>query len=407
MFRWASNKLNAPGQRSLIQRSFAKGVTKPAAGSVAKISGKAAALEMALSQITRSHGKGALMRLDSRADLDDLVVTSTGSLGLDIALGVGGIPAGRITEIYGPEASGKTTLALHVIAEAQKRGGSCAFIDAEHALDGDYAARVGVAHDQLYVAQPDSGEQALDIVDTLVRSGAVDVIVVDSVAALTPRAEIQGDVGDHHIALQARLMGHALRKITGSVSKTGTTLIFINQLRSKVGVIFGSPEVTSGGNALKFYSSVRLEIRRTGSVKQGDEILGNAVRVKVAKNKLAPPFKQCHFDIEFGHGISKLGETIDHGVGAGVLTKAGAWIHYGDVSLGQGREKAKDYLRENPTVTQEIDDAIRNHSLPDDARGASETPNLQVDDAAGNADAAAPVTDDPITAEELASSSSA
>jgi recombination protein RecA len=316
------------------------------------------ALEAALAQIDRAFGKGSAMKLGSREKME-IETTSTGSLGLDIALGVGGLPRGRVVEIYGPESSGKTTLALHAIAEAQKTGGAAAFVDAEHALDPIYARKLGVDIDELIVSQPDTGEQALEIVDTLVRSNAIDVLVVDSVAALVPRAEIEGEMGDSHVGLQARLMSQALRKLTGSISRSRCTVIFINQVRMKIGVMYGNPETTTGGNALKFYASVRLDIRRTGQIKDRDDIVGNTTRVKVVKNKVAPPFKQVEFDIMYGQGISKVGEILDLGVKAGLVEKSGAWFSYDSVRIGQGRENAKIYLNENPEVAQRIENAIR------------------------------------------------
>jgi recombination protein RecA len=316
------------------------------------------ALEAALAQIDRAFGKGSAMKLGGREKIE-IETISTGSLGLDIALGVGGLPRGRIIEIYGPESSGKTTLALHAIAEAQKNGGAAAFVDAEHALDPGYAKKLGVDIDELIVSQPDTGEQALEIVDTLVRSNAIDVLVVDSVAALVPRAEIEGEMGDSHVGLQARLMSQALRKLTGSISRSQTTVIFINQVRMKIGVMYGNPETTTGGNALKFYASVRLDIRRTGQIKDRDEIVGNATRVKVVKNKVAPPFKQVEFDIMYGEGVSKMGEILDLGVKAGLIEKSGAWFSYDSVRIGQGRENAKIYLKENPDVAARIENAIR------------------------------------------------
>ena len=315
------------------------------------------ALEAALAQIDRAFGKGSAMRLGQR-ERADVAVVSTGSLGLDMALGIGGLPRGRVVEIYGPESSGKTTLTLHAIAEAQKLGGTAAFVDAEHALDPVYARKLGVDIDNLIVSQPDTGEQALEIVDTLVRSNAIDILVVDSVAALVPRAEIEGEMGDSHVGLQARLMSQSLRKLTGSISRSNCTVIFINQLRMKIGVMYGSPETTTGGNALKFYASVRLDIRRTGQVKIGEEIIGNATRVKVVKNKLAPPFKQVEFDIIYGKGISKVGEIVDLGVKAGVVEKSGAWFSYDSIRLGQGRENAKIYLEEHPNVARRIEEAV-------------------------------------------------
>jgi len=319
---------------------------------------KQKALNAALAKIEKDFGKGSIMKLDAEK-IEPIEVVSTGSLSLDIALGVGGLPRGRIIEIYGPESSGKTTLTLHAIANAQKAGGVCAFIDAEHALDIGYAAKLGVDIPNLIVSQPDTGEQALDIVDSLVNSGAVDFIVVDSVAALTPKAEIEGDMGDSHMGLQARLMSQALRKLTGTVKKTNCTIIFINQIRMKIGVMFGSPETTTGGNALKFYASVRLDIRRTGSIKKGDEAIGNETKVKVVKNKVAPPFKEVNFDIMFGEGISKLGEVIDLGVEKKIVDKSGAWYSYQGEKLGQGRENTKDFLRDNPHIADEIEQKIR------------------------------------------------
>src|SRR5258705_1253702 len=316
------------------------------------------ALEAALAQIDRAFGKGSAMKLGSREKME-IETVSTGSLGLDIALGVGGLPRGRVIEIYGPESSGKTTLALPAIAEAQKVGGTAAFVDAEHALDPGYAKKLGVNIDELIVSQPDTGEQALEIVDTLVRSNAVDVLVIDSVAALVPRAEIEGEMGDSHVGLQARLMSQALRKLTGSISRSRCTVIFINQVRMKIGVMYGNPETTTGGNALKFYASVRLDIRRTGQIKDRDDIVGNTTRVKVVKNKVAPPFKQVEFDIMYGEGISKVGEILDLGVKAGLVEKSGAWFSYDSVRVGQGRENAKVYLKENPDVAQRIENAIR------------------------------------------------
>ena len=323
---------------------------------------KSKALDAALSQIERSFGKGSIMRLGDNKHIVEIETIPTGSLSLDIALGVGGLPKGRIVEIYGPESSGKTTLALHTIAEAQKRGGICAFIDAEHALDPVYARKLGVDIENLLISQPDTGEQALEITDTLVRSGAVDVLVVDSVAALTPRAEIEGEMGDSLPGLQARLMSQALRKLTASISRSNCMVIFINQIRMKIGVMFGSPETTTGGNALKFYSSVRLDIRRIGSIKDRDEVVGNQTRVKVVKNKLAPPFKQVEFDIMYGEGISKLGELIDLGVKVGIVEKSGAWFSYNSQRLGQGRENAKQFLRDNKEVADEIEAALRQNA---------------------------------------------
>src|SRR3954470_9088994 len=318
------------------------------------------ALEAALAQIDRAFGKGSAMKLGSREAVQ-MASISTGSLGLDIALGIGGLPRGRVVEIYGPESSGKTTLALHVIAEAQKGGGTAAFIDAEHALDPVYAKKLGVDIDELIVSQPDTGEQALEIVDTLVRSNAIDVLVIDSVAALVPRAEIEGEMGDSHVGLQARLMSQSLRKLTGSISRSRCTVIFINQIRMKIGVMYGNPETTTGGNALKFYASVRLDIRRTGQIKDRDDIVGNATRVKVVKNKVAPPFKQVEFDIMYGQGVSKLGEILDLGAKAGIVEKSGSWFSYDSIRIGQGRENAKAYLRDNPEVADRIERAIRGH----------------------------------------------
>ena len=322
---------------------------------------KAKALEAAISQIDKAFGKGSLMRLGDR-DVVEIDSISTGSLGLDIALGIGGLPKGRVVEIYGPESSGKTTLALHVAAEAQKKGGTAAFIDAEHALDPIYAQKLGVNLDDLLISQPDTGEQALEIADTLVRSGAVDVLIVDSVAALTPRAELEGEMGDSLPGLQARLMSQALRKLTGSISKSNTLVIFINQIRMKIGVMFGSPETTTGGNALKFYASVRLDIRRIGAIKNRDEVVGNQTRVKVVKNKVAPPFKQVEFDIMYGEGVSKTGELIDLGVKANVVEKSGSWFSYKSERIGQGRENAKQFMRDHPEMAAEIEAAIRSNA---------------------------------------------
>jgi recombination protein RecA len=321
---------------------------------------KAKALDAALSQIERAFGKGSIMKLGGENSQNlNVEAISTGSLGLDIGLGIGGVPRGRIVEIYGPESSGKTTLALHVVAEAQKTGGTCAFVDAEHALDPVYARKLGCNVDELLISQPDAGEQALEIADTLVRSGALDVLVVDSVAALVPKAELEGDMGDSHMGLQARLMSQALRKLTGSISRSRTTVIFINQIRSKIGVMFGSPETTTGGNALKFYASVRLDIRRIGAIKDRDEVVGNQTRVKVVKNKMAPPFRQVEFDIMYGKGISKQGEILDLGVAANLVEKAGAWFSYNGDRLGQGRENSKQFLLDNPDVQSELESKIR------------------------------------------------
>jgi recombination protein RecA len=320
------------------------------------------ALDAAVAQIERAFGKGSIMRMGSRGVDEQIEVIPSGSLGLDLALGIGGLPRGRILEIYGPESSGKTTLALHAIAEAQKRGGTCAFIDAEHALDPGYARKLGVDVDNLLISQPDAGEQALEICDTLVRSGAIDVVVIDSVAALVPRAELEGEMGDSHMGLHARLMSQALRKLTGSVSRSNTTLIFLNQIRMKIGVMFGNPETTTGGNALKFYASLRMEIRRIGQIKDRDEVVGNQTRVKVVKNKLAPPFRQVEFDIMYGEGISKVGELIDLGVKAGVVEKSGAWFSYDSQRIGQGRENAKQFLRDHHDVADAIEHRIREQS---------------------------------------------
>jgi recombination protein RecA len=343
---------------------------------------KSKALDAALSQIERSFGKGSIMRLGKNSTAMDIDVVSTGSLGLDIALGVGGLPRGRVVEIYGPESSGKTTLALHTLAEAQKKGGICAFIDAEHALDPIYARKLGVDIDEMLISQPDTGEQALEITDTLVRSGGVDIVVIDSVAALTPKAELEGEMGDQLPGLQARLMSQALRKLTGSISKSNTLVIFINQIRMKIGVMFGNPETTSGGNALKFYASVRLDIRRIGSIKDREEVVGNQTRVKVVKNKVAPPFKQVEFDIMYGSGISKTGELIDLGSKAGIVEKSGSWYSFDGNRIGQGRENAKNFLEANKDVSARIEALIRQnagligqaltHGSPDDVDTAAE-----------------------------------
>ncbi|MEE9389519.1 MAG: recombinase RecA [Paracoccaceae bacterium] len=325
---------------------------------------KQKALDSALAQIERQFGKGSIMKLAGGNQVEEIESTSTGSLGLDIALGIGGIPKGRVVEIYGPESSGKTTLTLHCIAEEQKKGGVCAFVDAEHALDPLYAKNLGVDLEELLISQPDTGEQALEITETLVRSNAVSMVVIDSVAALTPKSELEGDMGDHQVGAQARLMSQAMRKLTGAISKSKCTVIFINQIRMKIGVMFGSPETTSGGNALKFYSSVRLDIRRIGAIKDRDEIVGNSTRVKVVKNKVAPPFKQVEFDIMYGKGISKTGELVDLGVKAGIVEKSGSWYSYGDERIGQGRENVKTYLAENTQIALEIEDKIRaSHGL--------------------------------------------
>jgi recombination protein RecA len=323
---------------------------------------KTKALDAALSQIERSFGKGSIMRLGKNQKAVEIETVPTGSLGLDIALGVGGLPRGRVIEIYGPESSGKTTLTLHVIAEAQKKGGVCAFVDAEHALDPVYARKLGVNLNDLLISQPDTGEQALEITDTLVRSGAIDVLVIDSVAALTPRAEIEGEMGDSQPGLQARLMSQALRKLTASISRSNTMVIFINQIRMKIGVMYGSPETTTGGNALKFYASVRLDIRRIGAIKEREQVIGNQTRVKVVKNKVAPPFKQVEFDIMYGVGVSKAGELIDLGVKAGVVEKSGAWFSFDSVRLGQGRENSKAFLKANPEMADRIERAIRENA---------------------------------------------
>jgi len=322
------------------------------------------ALAAALGQIERQFGKGAVMRLGDSSAARDVEVVSTGSLALDLALGIGGLPKGRIIEIYGPESSGKTTLTLHVIAEVQRQGGTAAFIDAEHALDPVYAEKVGVNVDDLLVSQPDTGEQALEIADMLVRSGAVDVVVVDSVAALTPKAEIEGDMGDSHVGLQARLMSQALRKLTGNIKRSNTMVVFINQIRMKIGVMYGNPETTTGGNALKFYASVRLDIRRTGAIKKGEEVLGNQTRVKVVKNKLAPPFKQAEFEILYGEGISRYGELLDLGVQEGLVQKSGAWYSIDGARIGQGKENARQYLKEHPETAEALERAIRERLLP-------------------------------------------
>ncbi len=320
------------------------------------------ALDAALTQIERAFGKGSIMRMGAKAGDQQIETIPSGSLGLDLALGIGGLPRGRVIEIYGPESSGKTTLALHAIAEAQKRGGTCAFIDAEHALDPIYARKLGVDVDNLLLSQPDGGEQALEICDTLVRSGAVDIVVIDSVAALVPRAELEGEMGDTHVGLHARLMSQALRKLTGSVSKSHTMLIFLNQIRLKIGVMFGNPETTTGGNALKFYASIRMEIRRIGQIKDREEVVGNQTRVKVVKNKLAPPFRQVEFDIMYGEGISKVGELVDLGVKASVVEKSGAWFSYDSTRIGQGRENAKQFLRDHKDMADSIEKKVREQS---------------------------------------------
>ncbi|MCK8516462.1 recombinase RecA [Methylonatrum kenyense] len=322
------------------------------------------ALGAALSQIEKQFGKGAVMRMGDARAVRDVDAVSTGSLGLDLALGIGGLPRGRVIEIYGPESSGKTTLTLQVIAEAQKKGGTAAFVDAEHALDPDYAEKLGVNVDELLVSQPDTGEQALEIADMLVRSGAVDVVIVDSVAALTPKAEIEGEMGDSHVGLQARLMSQALRKLTGNIKRSNTMVVFINQIRMKIGVMFGSPETTTGGNALKFYSSVRLDIRRIGAIKKGDEVVGNETRVKVVKNKMAPPFKQAEFEILYGEGISREGELIDLGVKNGLVEKAGAWYSYNGDRIGQGKDNVRQFLKEHPDITETLNEKLREILMP-------------------------------------------
>ncbi len=342
---------------------------------------KSKALSAALTQIERQFGKGSVMRMGDGGIVKDVEVISTGSLALDIALGIGGLPRGRVIEIYGPESSGKTTLTLQVIAEAQKKGGTAAFIDAEHALDPGYAQKLGVNVDDLLVSQPDTGEQALEIADMLVRSGAVDVVVVDSVAALTPKAEIDGEMGDSHMGLQARLMSQALRKLTANIKRSNTMVIFINQIRMKIGVMFGNPETTTGGNALKFYASVRLDIRRTGAIKKGDEVIGNETRVKVVKNKVAPPFKQAEFEILYGAGISREGEIIDLGVKAGLVEKAGAWYSYAGTRIGQGKDNVRGYLKEHPEIAQEIEAQIRaqNLTLRDGSEEQEELAEAEID----------------------------
>ncbi len=322
------------------------------------------ALSAALSQIEKQYGKGAIMRMGDDTGARDVPVVSTGSLALDVALGIGGLPRGRVIEIYGPESSGKTTLTLHAVAEAQKAGGTAAFVDAEHALDPSYAAKLGVDVDDLLVSQPDTGEQALEITDMLVRSGAVDIVVVDSVAALTPKAEIEGEMGDSHVGLQARLMSQALRKLTGNIKRTNCTVIFINQIRMKIGVMFGSPETTTGGNALKFYSSVRLDIRRIGALKRGDEVIGNETRVKVVKNKMAPPFRQAVFEILYGQGISREGELVELGVEHKIVNKSGAWYSYGDDRIGQGKDNARQFMKDNPEIAADIEKQLRDILLP-------------------------------------------
>jgi recombination protein RecA len=348
------------------------------------------ALAQALGQIEKQFGKGSVMRMGDSPASRDIEAISTGSIGLDVALGIGGLPKGRVVEIYGPESSGKTTLTLQVIAESQKLGGTAAFVDAEHALDPGYAEKLGVNVDELLVSQPDTGEQALEITDMLVRSGAVDIVVVDSVAALTPKAEIEGEMGDSHMGLQARLMSQALRKLTGNIQRSNTMVVFINQIRMKIGVMFGSPETTTGGNALKFYSSVRLDIRRIGAIKKGDEVIGNQTRVKVVKNKVSPPFKQAEFEILYGHGISRMGEIIDLGVQHGIVDKAGSWYSYGDDRIGQGKENVREFLKNHPEMAEEIEAKIRTKLLPSKAEiaeAAAEVAEKAADDAAKVAEA--------------------
>ena len=330
-----------------------------------------AALDAALGQLDRQFGRGTIMRLGDSTVPRDIDAIPTGSLGLDAALGIGGLPRGRVVEIYGPESSGKTTLSLEVIAQAQRRGGTAAFVDAEHALDPGYAEKIGLDIDDLLVSQPDTGEQALEITDTLVRSGAVDVVVIDSVAALTPKAEIEGEMGDSHVGLQARLMSQALRKLTANIKRSNTLVIFINQIRMKIGVMFGSPETTTGGNALKFYSSVRLDIRRTGAIKKGDEVIGNETRVKIVKNKIAPPFKNVQFDILYGEGVSLHGELLDYGVAHGIVEKSGAWYGYGTDRIGQGRDNARNFLKEHPQTAGEIESELRVRMIPERASAAA------------------------------------
>ena len=339
------------------------------------------ALAQALGQIEKQFGKGSVMRMGDSQASRDIEAISTGSIGLDVALGIGGLPKGRVVEIYGPESSGKTTLTLQVIAESQKMGGTAAFVDAEHALDPGYAEKLGVNVDELLVSQPDTGEQALEITDMLVRSGAVDIVVVDSVAALTPKAEIEGEMGDSHMGLQARLMSQALRKLTANIQRSNTMVIFINQIRMKIGVMFGSPETTTGGNALKFYSSVRLDIRRIGAIKKGDEVIGNQTRVKVVKNKVSPPFRQAEFEILYGEGISRMGEIIDIGVQQGIVDKAGSWYSYGEDRIGQGKENVREFLRKNPAMAEEIEGKIRSKLLPSKAEVAEAAAAAAADDA--------------------------
>jgi len=339
------------------------------------------ALAAALGQIEKQFGKGSVMRLGDNAAARDIEAISTGSIGLDVALGIGGVPKGRVVEVYGPESSGKTTLTLQIVAEAQKKGGTAAFVDAEHALDPTYAEKLGVNVEELLVSQPDTGEQALEITDMLVRSGAVDVIVVDSVAALTPKAEIEGEMGDSHMGLQARLMSQALRKLTGNIKRSNATVIFINQIRMKIGVMFGSPETTTGGNALKFYASVRMDIRRIGAIKKGDEVIGNQTRVKVVKNKVSPPFKMAEFEILYGEGISREGEIIELGVQHGLIDKAGSWYSYGDDRIGQGKENVRDFLKANPEVAAEVEAKIRARLLPAKGGEAADKEEAAVEEA--------------------------
>ena len=342
-----------------------------------------AALDAALGQIGRQFGRGTIMRLGDSAVPRDVEAIPTGSLGLDAALGIGGLPRGRVVEIYGPESSGKTTLSLEVIAQAQRRGGAAAFVDAEHALDPGYAEKIGLDVDDLLVSQPDTGEQALEITDTLVRSGAIDVVVIDSVAALTPKAEIEGEMGDSHVGLQARLMSQALRKLTGNIKRSNTLVIFINQIRMKIGVMFGSPETTTGGNALKFYASVRLDIRRTGAIRKGDEVIGNETRVKIVKNKIAPPFKNVQFDILYGEGVSRHGELLDYGVAHGIIEKSGAWYGYGSERIGQGRDNARRFLKEHPEKADAIEAALRERLLPPRGAGSGAARETEAAESAG------------------------
>jgi len=347
------------------------------------------ALAAALSQIEKQFGKGSVMRLGDGGGIRDIESVSSGSIGLDVALGIGGLPRGRVVEIYGPESSGKTTLTLQVIAEVQKLGGTAAFVDAEHALDPSYAEKLGVNVDELLVSQPDTGEQALEITDMLVRSGAVDIVVIDSVAALTPKAEIEGEMGDSHMGLQARLMSQALRKLTANIKRSNTMVVFINQIRMKIGVMFGSPETTTGGNALKFYASIRLDIRRIGAIKKGDEVIGNQTRVKVVKNKVSPPFKMAEFEILYGEGISREGEIIDHGVAQGIIDKAGSWYSYGSDRIGQGKENVRAFLKSNPEIAADIEAQIRAKLLPDVAEKTKTAESAESANPAGNKEAVA------------------